>query len=154
MKLARVLIGLLTLAAVACGGTDGPDATYSSSSGTPPAVNVSGVWAGGVTDSLQQGIMTWRLTQSGGNVSGTVSATSAVGAPLFTGGTIVGSVLGGTLTFTVTIPKGSIADLPDCAITATGSVTDITATGMSGTYTGTDSCRGTIVGGRLNLVKQ
>jgi hypothetical protein len=154
MNLVRALVGALTLAAVACDGATSPTTSRSTSGEPASTVNVSGVWSGGTTDSLRQTTMTWQLTQTGNVVSGTVVATTTIGAPIYTGGSVAGSVSGTTFTFTVGIPRGSVADLPDCAVTLSGATTDITAAGMSGVYTGTDSCAGAIAGGRINFVKQ
>jgi hypothetical protein len=150
----RTVGAVLMLTAAACGSPSAPGTILSNSGGGSSAVNVTGVWSGAATDSLRQVNMTWQLTQSGSSVSGTVAATTSVGAPIYEGGTVVGTVRDTTLTFTVTIPRGGVANLPDCTVALAGSAPDITATGMTGTYNGNDSCAGAIAGGRFTFVKQ
>jgi hypothetical protein len=151
MRQSCVLV-ILAIALAGCSATT-PTGSTTVGGGTT-TVNLSGTWSGGAVDSLRQVTMTWQLTQDGQKVAGTVVATTSVGAPVYTGGTVTGTLSGNTLAFTVAIPRGSIVDLPDCAVAFGGSTTDITATGMNGTYAGTDSCAGAFAGGRLNLVKQ
>jgi len=152
MRQSCVLV-ILAIALAGCSATT-PTGSTTVGGGTT-TVKLSGTWSGGATDSLRpQLTMTWQLTQDGQKVAGTVVATTSVGAPVYTGGTVTGTLSGNTLAFTVAIPRGSVVDLPDCAVAFGGSTTDITATGMTGTYAGTDSCAGAFAGGRLNLVKQ
>ena len=79
--------------------------------------------------------------------------------PLYTSGTLTGTMSGSTLRFTILIPVGSVFDAPTCSVTFNGSTTDVTAsgvtaTGISGTYTGTDSCFGDLAAGRFTLARQ
>jgi hypothetical protein len=56
--------------------------------------------------------------------------------------------------FAITIPQGSIVDAPDCSATFTGTADDVRTDSMAGTYSGSDSCGGTFVGGRFTLLKE
>ena len=155
MKISRLAcLALVTAAATAC--DDGPSSpTRISTGGSTAPVNLAGTWTGPANDSAGQMAMTWVLTQSDRNVAGTFTASTAVGAPIYTGGSIAGMVASGTtLTFTITVPQGSIVDAPDCSATYTGTAADLRADSMAGTYSGSDSCGGTFVGGRFSLLKQ
>ena len=147
----------MLLLAILVSSCDSP-ATSSSigrSGGASPSqvVNLTGAWSGTATDPLGQVQMFWQLTQSGTSVTGTVSANTIVGVPLYAG-TITASLTASTLTFRITVPRGSIIELPDCSLTLTGSATDLQADSMAGTYTGEHSCFGTVQGGRFLLTKQ
>jgi hypothetical protein len=153
MNLRLVCLALVTAAVLGC--DDGPTSpTTISSGGSNAPLNLAGTWNGPANDSDGQMTMTWVLTQSDRNVSGTFTASTPVGAPIYTGGSIAGVASGTTLTFTITVPRGSIVDAPDCSVTFTGTTDDLRADSMSGTYTGSDTCGGTVVGGRLSLLKQ
>jgi hypothetical protein len=118
-----------------------------------PVLNLTGTWSGTATDSSGQVQITWQLVQTDSEITGTVTATTTVGAPLYTG-TVTGRVVATGLTFTVSITRGSISGLPECSLALTGSVTDVQAGSMAGIYTGTHSCAGAVQDGRLMLVKQ
>ena len=67
---------------------------------------------------------------------------------------IAGTVSATTFTFTIAVPRGAVADAPDCTASFTGTADDVQATSMAGTYTGTDTCGGTFAGGRFTLLNQ
>jgi hypothetical protein len=146
---------LLAMPVIGCGG----GATSPTPNGVPATVSVTGNWFGSASDSLRQGRMSLTLRQTGGEVSGSVMGETLTSLPLYTSGTLTGNVLGSTFRFTISIPLGSVANSPTCSVTLNGSTTDITASGvaangMSGTYTGTDSCFGELIGGRFTFAKQ
>lgn len=150
---ARLLCLALATAVVAC--DDGPASpSIGTSNGGASALNVAGTWIGSATDSTRQLTMTWELAQSDRNVTGTFSATTPVGAPVYTGGSIAGTVTSSALTFTITVPRGSVVDFPDCTATLIGTADDVRADSMAGTYSGMDTCGGTFAGGRFMLLKQ
>ena len=140
---------MLTVVAAACGSGTSPTTI-----GTSSAINLTGTWIGSASDSHREAQLTLKLTQQGTNVTGSVTATTRTSIPLYTGGTLTGSVSGSTFTFAISIPTGSVADAPTCSVALSGSTTDLTAAGMTGTYTGTDSCFGDLVGGRFTVAKQ
>ena len=125
-----------------------------SSGGSSATVNLAGSWSGTATDTAGTFRMSWQLSQSGPNVTGTVIGTTPVGAPLYANGTFTGALSGNVLTFTIAIPRGGVADAPDCSITFSGTARDVTNTGITGMYTGNDSCLGAILDGRLTMLKQ
>lgn len=154
MKATLLCLALAMLATFACDGGPTSPVTISSGSGAGATLDVAGTWIGPSTDSAGQMTMTWRLTQSNRNVTGTFTATTPIGAPIYTGGSIAGVASPAALEFTITIPQGSIVDAPDCSATFTGTAGDVRADSMAGTYSGTDSCGGTFIGGRFTLLKQ
>jgi hypothetical protein len=144
---------LLTFVVSSCDGR--PISTsITRSAGAPTAIlNQTGAWSGTATDSLGSVHMMWQVTQTAANVRGTVTATTNVGLPLYTG-TITGGLVATVLTFTITVPRGSIVEVPECAITLSGTATDVLAESMAGTYAGTHSCLGAVEGGRFLLIRQ
>ena len=151
MKSKLFALVLVTLAALAC--NDGPTSPVTIGSGSGP-LDVAGTWTGTANDSAGPMTMTWRLTQSDRNLTGTFNATTTVGAPIYTAGAITGTVSATAVSFTITVPAGGIFDAPDCSATFTGTADDVQPDSMAGTYAGTDSCGGTFVGGRFTLLKQ
>jgi len=146
---------LLAMLAIGCGG----GATAPTPNGVPATVTVTGNWFGTASDSLRQGRLSLTLKQNGGDVTGSVTGETVTSLPLYTSGTLTGTVSGSMFRFTIRIPLGSVANSPTCSVALNGSTTDITATGvtangMSGTYTGTDSCFGDLIGGLFTFAKQ
>jgi hypothetical protein len=151
VSVCALLLGLLTI------GCD--EMTSPAPIGVPATVNVTGTWFGNATDSLRPARLTLALKQNGRDVTGSVTGQTPASLPLYTSGTLTGTMSGSTLRFTIQIPVGSVANAPTCSVTMNGSTTDVTstgvsATGMSGTYTGTDSCFGDLAGGLFTFAKQ
>jgi hypothetical protein len=144
-------LALLTLmSASACGGE-----SPSPSAPSPPpaaAVNIAGQWRGIASDSSGPGSITIQLTQSSTNLSGTV--TMAVTGTSITGrGTLTGTLTGSTLRFTITIPAGGFdAPYASCNVSVSGDGR-ATATSITASYSGTNSCSGAVTGGDMNLSK-
>lgn len=151
----RLLCLVLGIAAWA-GCDDGPTTPVriGTANGGAATANVSGTWIGTATDSTRQLSMTWQLTQSDRNVTGTFTATTPVGAPVYSAGAITGTVSSSSLAFTISVPRGSVVDFPDCTATLSGTADDVRSDSMAGTYSGTDTCGGTFAGGRFSLLKQ
>jgi hypothetical protein len=77
-----------------------------------------------------------------------MSATTVTGR-----GTLTGTVSGSTIHLTITIPAGGF-DAPFASCTATVSGDGpATATSITATYTGTNSCSGPVTKGELTLSK-
>jgi hypothetical protein len=127
----------------------------SASSSTPAApsassVNVAGSWRGTATDSSGEGSLTLQVTQSGTDLSGTVtmSAITVTGR-----GTVTGTVSGSTIRLTITIPAGGFdAPFSGCTATVSGDG-QASASAINATYTGTNSCSGPVTKGQLTLTK-
>jgi hypothetical protein len=158
----RFALALLLTAIFAACDDDGPTTpTRISSSGggtsdggTPTSVNLTGTWTGTSLDTAGGLRLTWQLTQTNRNVTGGVTATTPVGAPVYTSGSFNGTLSGTTMPFTITIPVGAVAGSPNCTVTLTGTAQNVTSTSLAGTYTGDDSCVGAILDGRLTMIKQ
>jgi hypothetical protein len=151
-RIAPLLLLLAALTSASCNDTPLSSSIARLSTAPTAAVDLTGTWTGSAIDSLGRTDVTWQLTQRGTNVTGTVAGTTNVGAPVYTG-SVSGTVSAAGLRFTMTVPAGSMVDLPDCSLNLTGTVTDIQAGSMAGTYTGTHSCIGAIEAGRLLLVR-
>jgi len=132
----------MVLAICACGHGNQPS----------DPINLSGSWSGAASDSSGPGTTVWQLTQSGSAFSGTVTmidtSSGASGR-----GSVSGTMSGTKVAFAITIPAGGFDD-PWAACTAdlTGTAT-ATAAALSGTYTGSNSCTGSVTSGQLTLAK-
>ena len=134
-----------------CGG----GSTASSGSPTSPSgvsanastsvASLAGKWLG---RDEGRSTITWTLTQDGGTVSGTSSFVEPGSGG---GGTVTGTVSGSTFTFTDTYPTLLGAN-QTCSATLHGQLT-INGAGMSGPYTGTNSCTGAFEG-QVSFTKQ
>jgi hypothetical protein len=144
----HALSALLFSAIVALGCATEPPAGPSGG-----GTNLAGRWSGTASDSSGPGTMTWELTASGATITGTVTMTDAESG--ITGeGTLRGDLSGASLDFTIDIPAGGFADpYDDCAAQVSGRA-QATTSSLSGTYTGVNSCTGTIASGQLTLSRQ
>jgi hypothetical protein len=149
MKLRAAGLALVVIALPGCSDED-----HSSFTIGVPGANVSGMWIGSASDSTRQMTMTWQLTQQDRNVAGTFSATSPVGAPIYTRGSISGTLSEVALAFRITVPRGGVEDASDCTATFIGTADDVRQDSMAGTYSGSDTCGGTFAGGRFTLIRQ
>jgi hypothetical protein len=96
--------------------------------------------------------MTWQLTQTDASFSGTVRATDTSTGAVGTG-SVSGTITGSTLQFSITIPAGGYpSPYASCTANVSGSG-QATSSTITGTYTGTSSCAGTIGSGQLTLNK-
>ena len=117
-------------------------------------LNLTGTWSGRMSDSSggpDQATMT--VTQTGASISGTVTGMTLSGSVLFNG-TVTGTLSGTTLTMSASVPRGGVVGEPNCTITVNGSAVGVTATAMSGSYSGIHSCNGAFTNGQLSLTKR
>jgi hypothetical protein len=144
------LAPLALLWAVACGGSSGT----TQPSPTPSApVNLSGSWGGSASDSSGPGQMSWQLAQTDTAFSGGIRMTDT-GTGVGGTGSVSGSVSGAAVQFSITVPAGGFqSPYGSCTATASGSG-QATSSTITGTYTGSNSCSGTISSGQLSLNKQ
>ena len=148
------LIHLLALVSVAaCSGSDGA----SSASPTQPSVSfadgLTGAWSGSASDSSGPGRMSWQITQTGTAFSGTATMTDS-GTGLGGRGSVSGTVTNGSIHFSITIPAGGF-DSPYASCTGEVSGDGQTSAGaIAGSYSGSNSCTGTITSGQLTLNRQ
>jgi hypothetical protein len=142
------LLALLALLATTCGGSSGSSgpvtapAAPSGPAAAPPAVNVGGTlntqftqvaWNGqGAADGIASGQWRLVLTQTGADVSGTISALGHAGP-------FAGTVSGNTLTFNFSVGMGGNG----CGNAIAGTAT-VGASSMTGTFSGHD-CAGQAV---------
>ena len=140
----RGLVALILISA--CRG----ESPSTPSAPTASSLNVAGSWRGTATDSSGPGSITMQMTQTGTALSGTVSmsVTTVTGR-----GTLTGTVSGSTIRLTITIPAGGFdAPFAACTATVTGDG-QASASSISATYTGTNSCSGAITKGELTVTK-
>jgi hypothetical protein len=150
----------------ACGGGTGMPGPSSANNdtGPPPTFTGTGVDSNPNTGTGMSGmgttVVSWRVTQSGANVTGTVT-TQSTDAPgtcaschRSRAGTLTGTISGTTLTWTAKFPANPADDpTPSCGATLTGTIPDITADSVSGTYSGADTCEGQYANGTLTMAR-
>lgn len=165
--LTNALIAGLAVLATSCGGGSGMPDTNSAAAGPlepPPTFTGTGVDSNLNTGAAGTGmgtmVVTWRMTQDGANVSGTVT-TQSTDAPGTCAschrsrtGALTGTISGTSLIWTVSFPENAASDpTPSCASTLTGTIADITANSVSGPYSGSDSCEGQYTNGSLTMAR-
>jgi hypothetical protein len=136
------------LCAVGCSG--------SSTTPSPPAIDLDGVWAGNVTVLGMTARMTWTLTQTNTNVTGPALLGLSNGAVLLNG-SLTGSLSASTLTFTIAVGPGGIPSQPSCTGQIGGTMT--ATTGAPSTLAGTpavisSSCSPPFPAGAVTLTRQ
>jgi hypothetical protein len=149
-----ILAFAMLLAAAACGGSGSPAApTAPTATPTAPAAmpNVAGTWATLIRVPQGAGLMTWDLTQDGTSVSGAVEAGTTNGTRVITG-TLVGSLQGDVLFFTITVPPGGYTLDATCASTVEGFGT-VGRSEITGVYAGGANCLGAF-NGEFLMTKQ
>jgi hypothetical protein len=160
------MIGALALLAVSCGAGSGmPEAiSASNDAGPPPTFTGTGVDSNPNTGASATGtgttVVTWRMTQAGASVTGTVT-TQSTDAPGTCAschrsrtGALSGTISGTTLTWTASFPANTANDpTPTCSATLTGTISDITANSVDGPYSGQDACEGLYSNGTLTMAR-
>lgn len=140
----RTILALVLLSTTAPGCSRAPTAPGA------PAVDVTGTWAGSASDTTGFGEFLWQVTQSGGTFTGRIDITDR-SAGITGQGSVRGSILEGTLQFTITIASGGFeVPFDACATTVSGEAT-IAASSLSGTYAGSSTCSGKIYAGQFVL---
>lgn len=151
----RVLISLLAMfAAGGCGSAGGAASAGTSPTAPTPVTSVAptlgGTYSGDASDSSGPGAMTWNLGQTGTTVTGTVTATTAKSSVGFSG-TLLGTFAGTTLTFTIAVSPGGVTLFRSCTMSIEGMATNVSATVIAGTYSGSSSCAPAFTNGRFSL---
>jgi hypothetical protein len=109
--------GLVT--AVSYGSTTITAKYQGASTATTFAVSVAGTWSSGALDGNQNQI-TWTLSQTGGNVTGTVGFVPAPPAGFaFSVQSVAGPIAGTTFTWTMTLTPSLDPSKPECVGQAT-----------------------------------
>ena len=151
-------VALLGLFTAACGGSStSPTAPASATavtgtwSGTPIDSTTAALGAGGMMGQAGMGSMSWQLTQSGSNVTGTMSFSGMSSSSVR--GTISGTMAGQDMTFTMDLPAGMMSGT--CSAHATGTAhMDSAAMTMTGGYSGTNSCAGSFNNGQMTMSRR
>jgi hypothetical protein len=97
--------------------------------------------------------MGWQVTQADTSFSGTVTLMDT--STGFTGrGSVSGTVSGSSIHFSITVPAGGFeGPLASCTASVSGDA-QASSSSITGTYSGSNSCSGTITSGQLTLTKQ
>ena len=147
------LVGLALVATLV-----GSAACSDNSTPNPPstAINLTGRWVGNMTVLGTSGVMNWTLSQSDSAVTGPVFLGLPSGTVLLNG-TLVGTLSGSTLTYTITVAPGNIPSQPSCAGQIAGTMA--VSSGPPSTLTGTpavtgSNCTPPFPGGAITLTKQ
>lgn len=122
----------------------------------PVVISLNGTYAGPASDNTGPGTLTWVLTQSGSTITGSLTLVAVGSTSTVTGhGTVSGTLSGSTLTFTMSIPAGGFPfPYSSCVATGSGTATNVTSTNIAGTYSGNNSCTGSVSGGTFNLARR
>ena len=150
MRHQHLVVAALFLAS-SCGG--------SPSAPTAQPLSVTGSWTGTSTDSQGVTVISLQLTQTGTTVSGTVSTRAPDPADGSCNachrnktGTFTGTLTGTKLAMTMAFAAGVDGDpTPICSATMTGAAPNVTASTLIGEFTGSDTCEGPFLDGKLTL---
>jgi hypothetical protein len=140
----RPLISI-ALVVVSCGRQSVTSATVPGPDGglSPPAFDIAGIWIGDTADSSGTGKASWSLRQAVNSVTGTVEVHGSDGK--LNEYSVDGVLSGTTLLLALNRTNRNCAE----ALTGRG---DVSANGMSGTYSGND-CNGPIAGGQWSAAR-
>jgi hypothetical protein len=96
--------------------------------------------------------MTWQIVHTGSSVSGTLTMSDT--ATRKTGrGSVSGTLAGTAIRFTIAVPAGGFDSPYDSCSTDAAGDGQASASSITGTYSGTNSCTGIIASGQLTLAK-
>jgi thioredoxin-dependent peroxiredoxin len=113
---------------------------------------IAGMWSGSGTDSSGPGEMSWNITQEGGRVAGRFKGKEPSSGLVFEG-PIIGHLSASTLSFTMTVERGTMPrPYKSCEIVMTGTA-NVTGIEIKGTYEGR-ACGRPVQDGRLTLLRQ
>jgi hypothetical protein len=144
-----LLVAVFLASAAACSDNSSSPTTPT----TPAPLNITGTWVGTVSFEDITGRMTWRLTQSGSNVTGPVTLAMTTGTVLLNG-SLTGTLTGSSLDYTVAVGAGGIPTQPSCAGQLKGTMT-ATPTTLNGPVGLTSTnCTVRITSNTVTLTKQ
>jgi hypothetical protein len=143
-----VLAAFASSLLIAAGGCH--SATQLTSAPGEVNANVSGAWNGTASDSTGPGQLTWRLTQNGTSFTGALTIVDS-GTNVSGRGSVSGTVSGTAVHFTMSVPAGSF-DRPydECSADLSGEA-QASGSSLTGTYSGVNSCSGTVTGGQITM---
>jgi hypothetical protein len=122
-------------------------------------MDLAGTWTGDATDSKGTIGMNWTISQSGANVSGTVSTQfpndgSCNSCHRNKSGTFSGTIDGTTLVLNMFFGTGTAGDpTPACSVTLSGTASDVTPFGLTFLYSGEDTCEGPFLSGTAPMTR-
>lgn len=129
--------GLCLIAATGCGSSSGSSSGGSSIVTAPsaPEMDLGGSWSGKFiftqgdgTPDPNPGIVAWTATQSGSSLTGPMTLTVHDNGGTETyAGTLSGVLAGTQLALTFSLPAGTFAEVPACAINGAGTATPTTS---------------------------
>ena len=160
-RIGGLLIAVGTVVCLACGSSGGssgstpqpaPAPTPAPTPGTGTTADVAGSWSGPAIDSTGGGAMVWQLTQNGASFSGTITITDT-STGLTARGSVSGTISGSSIQFSISIPAGGIETQPSCTASGSGSGS-VAGSTITGVYSGSNSCTGSIGSGQITLNKQ
>jgi hypothetical protein len=164
MHALRSISVLLTFAAsTSCGSPAAPSPSPTPAPAPPAApaspADLTGNWSGNANDSQGPTTVSWILTQSGANISGTVHTNavnpddgSCSSCHRNKSGTVTGTLSGSTLTLTMFFAAGGDGDpTPACSATLNVSSTSVSATNVVSAYAGSDTCEGAFTNGAMMM---
>lgn len=147
------VVALWALVSWGCGGSSGSTGATSPTPTPPAPASLTGTWSGPASDSTGPGAMAWQITQTGTSFSGTVTMTDT-STGLTGRGSVSGTVSGSSIHFSITVPAGGFdSPFASCTASVTGDG-QASSSSITGTYSGSSSCNGTIGSGKLTLNKQ
>jgi hypothetical protein len=125
-------------------------------------MNIAGDWTGRGTDSQGTITVSWTLTQSGTNVTGTVKTQSldptdgsCNSCHRNKSGTVTGTISDTTLSLTMFFAAGANGDpTPACSATLSGSANAIANTSVTTAYSGSDTCEGSFTNGTMAMTRR
>ena len=97
--------------------------------------------------------MSWQITQSGASFSGTVTMTDTA-TGINGRGSVSGTLTSSMIRFSIAVPAGGFdSPFASCSATVSGDG-QASSVSLTGTYTGSNSCGGSIGSGSFTLKKQ
>jgi len=161
-----IAVATLTFLIVSCSSSKMPTTPTATPAPTPApqpkALDLAGTWSGTSVDSQGTTVVDWTVTESGNELSGTVKTNapdptdgSCNACHRNKSGTFTGTISGSTLTMTMKFAAGVNGDpTPICSATMTGSADSLTEGRLTGTYTGSDTCEGSFLNGKIEMARR
>jgi len=113
--------------------------------------SIAGLWSGSATDSSGPGELSWDITQEDARVAGRFTAKDPSSGVALSG-TIIGQLSSSTLTFTMTVERGTLPrPYQSCEIALKGNA-EVSGVEIKGTYEG-QSCGRPVRNGQLTLLR-
>jgi hypothetical protein len=144
----HVVLAAFASTLVAAGGCR--SATQPTPAPTEVNANISGAWNGTASDSTGPGQLTWSVTQDGTSFTGTLMIVDS-GTNVSGRGSVSGTISGTAVHFSMSVSAASF-DRPyeECSASLSGDA-QVSGSSLSGTYSGVNSCTGTVTGGQITM---